>query len=158
MLNEIVLMGRLTRDPELRYTNTQTAVCSFSIACERDRKTADGEKETDFIDCTAWRHNAEFISKNMTKGLLIVIKGRLVIRSWVDNNGNKRTAPEINVDNAYFAESKRKVDPDERPPMPGDEEAPPVVDNTPPSDIDQLMQNFPGVVEYADPDEKLPWE
>lgn len=152
MLNKIVIMGRLTHDPELRYTQSQTPVASFSLACERDRKNQNGEKETDFIDCSAWRHTAEFISKHMTKGMLIAVEGRLQIRSFTDKNGNKRTAPEIVVDNAYFAESKRKSDPDERAPFPGDADAPPEVDNTPPRDIDELMQNFPGAVEYADAD------
>lgn len=152
MLNEVVLMGRVVRDPELRYTQSQTPVASFSLACERDRKNQNGEKETDFIDCSAWRHTAEFISKYMPKGTLIVVKGRLQIRSFTDKNGNKRTAPEIVVDNAYFAESKRKSDPDERAPMPTDADAPPEFEETPPHDIDELMQNFPGVVEYADAD------
>ena len=152
MLNKIVIMGRIVHDPELRYTQSQTPVASFSLACERDRKNQNGEKETDFIDCSAWRHTAEFISKYVVKGTLIVVEGRLQIRSFTDKNGNKRTAPEIVVDNAYFAESKRKSDPDERAPFPSDADAPPEFDNTPPRDIDELMQNFPGAVEYADAD------
>lgn len=158
MLNKIVLMGRLVRDPELRYTQSQTPVASFSLACERDRKNQNGEKETDFIDCSAWRHTADFISKYITKGTLIVVEGRLQIRSFTDKNGNKRTTPEIVVDNAYFSESKRRSDPDERAPMPTDADAPPEFENTPPRDIDELMQNFPGAVEFADPNQPLPWE
>ena len=118
MLNEVVLQGRLTRDPELRYTQNQTPVASFTLACERDTK----DKTTDFIDCTAWRHTAEFVNNYMTKGQMIVVTGRLQIRQWNDKDGNKRSAPEINVDNAYFAENKRKADADERPPMPSDDD------------------------------------
>ena len=154
MLNNVTIMGRMVRDPELRFTQNQTPVASFSLACERDTK----DKTTDFIDCTAWRHTAEFISKYMTKGQLIVVTGRLQIRQWNDKEGNKRTAPEINVDNAYFAESKRKSDHDERPPMPSDADAPPDINNAPPSDLDALMQNFPDSVQFADDDGTLPWE
>lgn len=148
MLNNVTIMGRLVRDPDLRYTQNQTPVASFSLACERDSK----DKTADFIDCTAWRHTAEFIHSYMTKGQLIVVTGRIQIRQWTDKDGNKRSAPEINVDNAYFAESKRKSDPDERPPMPSDADAPPEVDNTPPLDVDALMQTFPGTVQFADDD------
>ena len=153
MLNNVTLMGRLVRDPDLRYTQNQTPVASFSLACERDTK----DKTADFIDCTAWRHTAEFVNSYMTKGQMIVVTGRLQIRQWTDKDGNKRTAPEINVDNAYFAESKRKSDPDERPPMPGDEDAPQDINTAPPSDLDALMQNFPGSVQFADDDGSLPW-
>ena len=146
MLNNVTLMGRIVRDPELRMTQNQTPVASFSIACERDTK----DKETDFVDCTAWRHTAEFIHNYMTKGQLIVVTGRLQIRQWTDNNGNKRTAPEINVSSAYFAENKRKGDADERPPMPTDADAPPEIDNTPPRDIDDLTQDFPNLIMFAD--------
>ena len=154
MLNNVTIMGRLVRDPELRYTQNQTPVASFSLACERDTK----DKTTDFIDCTAWRHTAEFIHSYMTKGQLIVVTGRIQIRQWTDKDGNKRSAPEINVDNSYFAESKRKSDPDERPPMPSDADAPPDINNEPPSDLDALMQNFPDSVRFADDDGTLPWE
>lgn len=146
MLNEVILMGRLTRDPELRYTQSQTPVASFTLACDRDTK----DKQVDFIDCSAWRHTAEFVSKHMTKGTLVVVSGRLQIREWTDKNGNKRTAPEISVNNIYFGESKRSGDPDERAPFPGDADAPPEFDNTPTRDIDELMQNFPGAVEFVD--------
>ena len=152
MLNEVILQGRLTRDPELRYTKSQTAVCSFSLAVEHDRKDDDGTRGAEFFDCTAWRQTAEFVSKFMKKGSLVLVRGRLSIRSWTDNNGNKRTAPEINADNVYFCESKRRSDPDERAPMPTDADAPPEFENTPPRDIDELMQNFPGAVEYAEAD------
>lgn len=154
MLNNVTIMGRLVRDPELRYTQNQTPVASFSLACERDSK----DKTADFIDCTAWRRIAEIINEYMMKGQLIVVTGRIQIRQWTDKDGNKRSAPEINVDNAYFAESKRKSDPDERPPMPSDADAPPDINNEPPSDLDALMQNFPDSVRFADDDGTLPWE
>lgn len=154
MLNNVTLMGRLVRDPELRYTQNQTPVASFSLACERDTK----DKTTDFIDCTAWRRTAEIINEYMMKGQMIVVTGRLQIRDWIDKDGSKRKNAEINVDNAYFAESKRKSDPDERPPMPSDADAPPDINNAPPSDLDALMQNFPESVRFADDDGTLPWE
>lgn len=102
MLNTITIMGRLTRDPELRRTNSGTAVASFNIACDRDF----GDKETDFIDCVAWRQTGEFVSKHFTKGRMIVVSGRLQIRKWTDKDGNKRSAAEIVADNCYFGDSK----------------------------------------------------
>ena len=107
MLNHIVLMGRLTHDPELRRTGSGIAVASFSLAVERDFKTEGGEKETDFIDIVAWRHTAEFVSKYFTKGRMAVVSGRLQIRQWTDRDGNKRYAAEIVADNVYFGDSKR---------------------------------------------------
>lgn len=108
MLNRTIMMGRLTRDPELRKTQTGTPVCSFSIACERDFKTANGEKETDFFDCVAWRQTAEFVSQYFTKGRMVVVEGRLQNRSWTDKEGNKHRTTELIVDNAYFGDSKPK--------------------------------------------------
>ena len=111
MLNHIVIMGRLTRDPELRYTQSQVPVASFSIACDRDFGGRDGgEKQTDFIDCVAWRQTGEFVSKYFTKGSMAVVSGRLQIRDWTDRDGNKRRSAEIVVDNIYFGESKRSRD------------------------------------------------
>ena len=108
MLNHIVIMGRLTRDPELRRTGSGIAVASFSVAVDRDFGGRDGgEKETDFIDCVAWRHTGEFVSKYFTKGSMIVVSGRLQIRSWNDKDGNKRRTAEVVADNVYFGESKR---------------------------------------------------
>ena len=108
MLNHIVIMGRLTRDPELRRTGTGIAVASFSVAVDRDFGGRDGgEKETDFIDCVAWRQTGEFVSKYFTKGSMIVVSGRLQIRSWNDKDGNKRRTAEVVADNVYFGESKR---------------------------------------------------
>ena len=108
MLNRIVLMGRLTRDPELRRTGSGTAVSSFSIAVDRDFKGQGGEKETDFIDIVAWRNTAEFVSKYFAKGSMAVVSGRLQIRDWTDREGGKRRSAEVVVDNMYFGESKRR--------------------------------------------------
>ena len=111
MLNHITLMGRLTRDPELRRTGTGVAVASFSIAVDRDFGGRDGgEKKTDFIDCVAWRQTGEFISKYFTKGRMIVVEGRLEMRDWTDKEGNKRRNAEVIVANAYFGDSKRDGD------------------------------------------------
>ena len=108
MLNHITLMGRLTRDPELRRTGTGVAVASFSIAVDRDFGSRDGgEKETDFIDIVAWRNTAEFVSKYFTKGRMAVISGRLQIRNWTDKEGNKRRSAEVVADNVYFGDSRR---------------------------------------------------
>ena len=108
MLNHIVLMGRLTRDPELRRTGTGIAVASFSIGVDRDFGSKEtGEKETDFIDIVAWRNTAEFVSKYFTKGRMAVVSGRLQIRNWNDKDGNKRRSAEVVADNVYFGDSKR---------------------------------------------------
>ena len=109
MLNKIILMGRLTRDPELRHTSNRTPVASFSLAVDRDFKTQSGEKETDFIDIVAWRHTAEFVNSYFTKGRMAVVEGRLQIRDWKDKNGNNRRSAEVVADNVYFADSARKV-------------------------------------------------
>ena len=108
MLNHIVIMGRLTRDPELRRTGSGVAVTSFSLAVDRDFGNREsGEKETDFIDCVAWRQTGEFVSKYFTKGRMAVVSGRLQIRSWTDKDGNKRRTAEVIADNVYFGDSKR---------------------------------------------------
>ena len=108
MLNHITIMGRLTRDPELRRTGSGVAVASFTVAVDRDfGKNENGEKETDFIDCVAWRQTGEFVSKYFTKGRMIVVSGRLQIRSWTDKDGNKRRTAEVVADNCYFGDSKR---------------------------------------------------
>ena len=109
MLNHIVLMGRLTRDPELRYTQSQIPVASFSLAVDRDFGGRDGgERQTDFIDIVAWRSTAEFVSKYFTKGSMAVVSGRLQIRDWTDREGGKRRSAEVVVDNMYFGESRRR--------------------------------------------------
>ena len=108
MLNKIILMGRLTRDPELRHTQSGVAVASFSLAVDRDFKDkSTGEKSTDFIDVVAWRQTGEFVSRYFTKGRMAVVEGRLQIRDWTDKEGNKRRSAEVVADNVYFGDSKR---------------------------------------------------
>lgn len=108
MLNHIVIMGRLTADPELRRTGNGIAVASFSLAVDRDRKDkATGEREADFIRCTAWRSKADFVSKYFSKGQTAVVAGRLHIDMYTDKDGNKRTSAEVQADNIYFGDSKR---------------------------------------------------
>ena len=111
MLNKIFLMGRLTRDPELRRTQTGTPVASFSLAVDRDFKDkSTGERSTDFIDVVAWRQTAEFVSRYFTKGRMAVVEGRLQIRDWTDKDGNKRRSAEVMAENVYFGDSKRDSD------------------------------------------------
>lgn len=110
MLNHITIMGRLTKDPELRRTQGGHAVASFALACDRDFTGKDSEKETDFVDCVAWRGTAEFVSKYFNKGRMAVVSGRLQTRSYTDKDGNKRKAVEIVADNVYFADSKKDAD------------------------------------------------
>lgn len=107
MLNRVTIMGRMTRDPELRRTGSGTPVTSFTVAVDRDFSGKDGaEKETDFIDCVAWRNTAELVDKYFSKGRMIVVSGRLQIRSWTDNDGNKRRTAEVVADNVYFGDRK----------------------------------------------------
>ena len=109
MLNHITIMGRLTRDPELRRTGSGIAVTSFTVAVDRDYKSGgSNEKEVDFIDCVAWRQAGEFVAKYFTKGRMIVVSGRLQTRTWTDKDGNKRKATEVVTDNAYFSDSKNE--------------------------------------------------
>ena len=131
MLNRIILMGRLTRDPELRHTQTGTAVASFSLAVDRDFRNRDsGEKGVDFIDVVAWRNTAEFVSKDFTKGRMAVVEGRLQIRDWTDREGGKRRSAEVVADNIYFGDSKRDGETGgasfSRPAAPADYGMPPV--------------------------------
>lgn len=107
MLNKGILMGRLTRDPEVRHTQSGTAVCSFTLAIDRDRKDANGEKQTDFIDCAAWGKQAEFVSQWFSKGMMAIAVGRIQSRKWQDQNGNNRTAIEINCEDVSFGETKK---------------------------------------------------
>ena len=107
MLNKIVLMGRLTRDPELRHTQSGNSVVSFTLACDRDYAAQGTEKETDFVDVVAWRNTADFVSKYFSKGRMAVASGRLQIRNWQDKEGNKRKTAEIVADSVYFGDSKR---------------------------------------------------
>ena len=111
MLNHIVIMGRLVRDPELRRTAGGVAVASFRLAVDRDFKNKEtGEWEADFIDVVAWRHTGEFVSQHFTKGRMAVVAGRLQMRSWTDKDGQKRTSAEVVADNVYFGDSRRDGD------------------------------------------------
>ena len=110
MLNHITLAGRLVRDPELRRTQNGTAVASFTLACERDFKNEDGDREVDFIDCVAWRKTAELVSGYFTKGRMAIVSGRMQIRGWTDKDGNRRKSAEILVDNIYFGDSKPQAE------------------------------------------------
>lgn len=110
MLNKGILMGRLTRDPELRHTQSGTAVCSFTLAIDRDRKDANGEKQTDFIDCVAWSKQAEFVAQWFSKGMMAIVVGRIQSRKWQGQNGNNRTAIEINCEEVSFGETKKNRD------------------------------------------------
>ena len=111
MLNRIVLMGRLTKNPELRHTQSGTPVASFSLAVDRDFKDKQtGEKATDFIDIVAWRQTAEFVSRFFTKGRMAVVAGRLQLRDWTDRDGNKRRTAEVLAEHVYFGDSKRDAE------------------------------------------------
>ena len=112
MLNHIVVMGRLTRDPELRKTASGVSVASFSVAVDRDFSQQDGKKETDFLDVVAWRNTAEFAAKYFAKGRMAIVSGRLQIRNWEDKDGNKRRTAEILAENIYFGDSKKEDDGD----------------------------------------------
>lgn len=112
MLNKSIIMGRLTRDPELRRTQSGTAVTSFTVACDRDFKDRNsGEKATDFIDVVAWRQTAEFACNYFAKGRMAIVEGRLQIRDWKDKDGNNRRSAEIIADNIYFGDSKKDNEP-----------------------------------------------
>jgi single-strand DNA-binding protein len=110
MLNNITIMGRLTKDPELRYTQSGTAVTSFTLAVERDYSGKDSEKQVDFIDFLAWRNTAEFLTKYFSKGRMVVVAGRLQTRFWEDKNGTKHKAVEVVAENVYFGDSKKESD------------------------------------------------
>lgn len=108
MLNKVFIMGRMVRDPELRHTQSGTAVCSFTLAVDRDFKDkTTGEHPVDFIDCTAWRNTAEFVSRYLGKGRMAVVVGSIQIRSWTDKEGSKRRSAEVVAESVYFADSKR---------------------------------------------------
>ena len=110
MLNHITIMGRLTRDPELRRTGSGVAVANFTLAVDRDFSGKDsGEKETDFIECVAWKHTADFVSKYFTKGRMAVVSGRLQVRKWQNKDGENRYSTEVVADNVYFGDSKKEA-------------------------------------------------
>ena len=116
MLNHIALMGRMTADPTLRHSQSGIPVCTFSIACQRDRKSADGERATDFINIVAWRGIAEFVSKYFTKGRMVIVDGRLQLRDWTDREGGKRRSAEILAASVQFGDSKKAAQPQSGPP------------------------------------------
>lgn len=119
MLNNCTIQGRLTRDPELRYTASNTPVASFTLAVDRSRKNANGEYDTDFIGCTAFGKTAEFVKNWFAKGMMAIVVGRIQSRNWEDRNGNKRTSIEINANEVLFGESKKnKVAPNSAPAAP----------------------------------------
>ena len=107
MLNKVIIMGRLTRDPEIRHTQNGTAVASLTLACDRDFKPKSGEKETDFIDVVVWGKTAEFAANYFTKGRMVIVEGRLQVRGWQDKDGNKRKSTEVVADRMYFGDSKQ---------------------------------------------------
>lgn len=116
MLNKAILVGRLTRDPEMRYTQTNTPVTSFVLAITRDRKDANGERQTDYIDCVAWGRQAEFVKQWFAKGMLAIVVGRIQSRNWEDRNGNKRTSTEVNTERVTFGETKKAREAGGQPP------------------------------------------
>ena len=118
MLNNVIIMGRLTRDPELRRTQGGTAVTSFTMAVDRDFKSQSGEKETDFIDVVVWGKTAEFAANYFTKGRMAIVEGRLQVRNWQDKDGNKRKTGEVVADRMYFGDSKQE---DKKQPAPADD-------------------------------------
>ena len=107
MLNHITIMGRMVREPELRYTRSNVPVTGFTVAVDRDHQSENGEKQTDFIDCAAWRGLAEFVSRYFHKGSMVAVSGRLQAHRWEDKDGNKRTGWSIKVENVYFCDSKK---------------------------------------------------
>lgn len=116
MLNRVIIMGRLTRDPELRHTQSGTPVASFSLAADRDFKDRNtGEKSTDFIDVVVWRQTAEFVARSFSKGRMAVVDGRLQMRGWTDRDGNRRVSAEVVADHVYFGDSKRDGNPQSEP-------------------------------------------
>ena len=152
MLNQIVLMGRLTRDPELRYTQSQTPVASFTLAVDRDFNSRDGgERQTDFIDIVAWRQQAEFASKFFTKGSMAIVTGRLQIRDWTDREGNKRRSAEVVADRVMFGESKRSREENGGGARGGDGYQPRGNDSYPPrgNNSFQSFDNAPSTSAYA---------
>ncbi len=129
MLNKAILMGRLTRDPEKRYTQSNQTVTNFTLAIDRGRPGPNGERQADFIDCTTWGRQADFVSQCFTKGMLAIVCGRIQSRNWEDKNGNKRVSIEVNCDEVQFGETKKAREANQRaggqefpPPEDGDDE------------------------------------
>lgn len=131
MLNKVILMGRLTRDPEMRYTQSNTPVTSFTLAIDRDRKDPNGEKQTDFVDCVTWNKQAEFVKSWFAKGMMAIVVGRIQSRNWEDRNGNKRTSIEINANEVLFGEFKKdKAAPKSEPDSPSFDDFPELDDSS----------------------------
>lgn len=124
MLNKIVIMGRLTKDPELRRTQSGTAVAGFSLAVDRDFKGEDGTRTADFVDVVAWRNTAEFVCNYFTKGRMAVVEGRLQIRDWLDKDGHTRRSAEVVADNVYFGDSRKESGAQEELPEEPEDELP----------------------------------
>ena len=153
MLNHIDLMGRLTRQPELRMTGSNIPVASFTLACDQDYKDKKtGERATDFIDCVAWRGTAEFAEKYLDKGRLVVVSGRMETESWTDKDGNKRRSIKLRVENIYFASSKRTDGGDTAAPQGGGAVAPAqeMDDGASAADGDSFAELGPGFEECSD--------
>ena len=147
MLNLAIIMGRLTREPELRRTGSGVAVTNFTVAVDRDYTPEGGEKETDFIDCVAWRQTGEFVQKYFTKGSMIVVKGRMQIRNWTDKDGNKRRTAEIVADNVYFGDGKKSQEGNNpgynQNPYPANTGAPNGYQNQQPQNYGGYQQGYP---------------
>ena len=181
MLNLAIIMGRLTREPELRRTGSGVAVTNFTVAVDRDYTPEGSEKETDFIDCVAWRQAGEFVQKYFTKGSMIVVKGRMQIRNWTDKDGNKRRTAEIVADNVYFGEGKKSQEGNNpgynQNPYQGSTGNPGGYQNQQPQNYGGYQQGYPqqsyqqpqfnqqgfggyqqNFQQISDPDTKLPWE
>lgn len=155
MLNHIIVMGRLTRDPELRYTQSNTAVVSFTVAVDRDRAPEGQEKQTDFIDCVAWRSTADFISRYFHKGSMAVVSGRLQLRDWTDKEGSKRRCAEILAETVYFGESKRSES--IAPAAPAPVASPPVYTEMPGYGANNPFEGNHRQVEMYEDDGELPF-
>lgn len=144
MLNRITIMGRMVATPELRQTQGGTPVASFTVACDRDYSGKDGgDRQTDFIDCVAWRHTGEFVSKYFQKGSMAVVSGRLQIRDWTDKDGNKRRSAEVVAESVYFGESKKR---DSEPVARSESYDSDVSYQRPKASLNELMNQYPDVV------------
>ena len=156
MLNRIVLMGRLTRDPELRYTPSSVAVCTITLAVERDYAAQDGKRECDFIDVVCWRQNAEFVAKYFKKGQLVAAEGRVQARKWVDKDGRNRVTYEVAADRTWFAERMQEA----APAGPGTRTAAPYIpaeERVGTAGDAGFLADVTGFDGFADPDDDVPF-
>ena len=152
MLNNIILQGRLVRDPELRTTQSGKSVASFTIAVERDFAPQGQEKETDFIPCTAWAGTADFVNKYFSKGSMLTVKGSLHIQNFTDRDGNKRTSPNVNVENVYFSGDKRSEKSADKPKEKNSSKGKSAYSSSSQSAPQQTFEELPG-----DADDELPF-